>query len=132
MNKYLVVIALIVGAFLAGYFLMPTKVVTEKVEVVKYVKVNSHQVTVTRPDGTTTTTIDTTSDSTTHANSNTITEINVRDTTVIGFIGLGKENKSVGAMLQKDMLSSFGVVVGAQYEIKDKDLIGLVGLSLKW
>lgn len=132
MNKYLVVIALIVGAFLAGYFLMPTKVVTEKVEVVKYVKVNSHQVTVTKPDGTTTTTIDTTSDSTTHANSNTITETNIRDTTVIGLVGLGKERKYVGAMLQKNLLGSFGVVVGAQYETKDKDLIGLIGVSLKW
>ena len=132
MNKYLVVIALIVGAFLAGYFLMPTKVVTEKVEVVKYVKVNSHQVTVTKPDGTTTTTIDTTSDSTTHANSNTVTETNVRDTTVLGFAGIGRKHRTVGAMLQKDMLGSFGIVVGAQYETKDKDLIGLIGVSLKW
>jgi hypothetical protein len=97
---------------------MPTKVVTEKVEVVKYVKVNSHQVTVTKPDGTTTTTIDTTSDSTTHANANTVTEINKRDTTVIGLIGLGKEKKYVGAMLQKGSVRLFWC--SSRRSIRDK------------
>lgn len=132
MNKYLVVIGLIVAAFLAGYFLMPQKTIKEEVEVIKYVKVNTHSVTVTNPDGSSTTTTDSTSDTQENTNSNTITEINKRSQSVIAFAGIGNNKRLAGAMYQRDLSQAFGFVAGAMYDTREKTAFGLIGLNLKW
>ena len=108
---------------------MPSKTITEVKEVVKYVQVQQHSVTVTKPDGTSTTTVDTNLNSHTTANSNTVTDINKKTFRVMPFVAISQDNKGFGVFGQKDMWGGVGVGVGGMYSTS-RQLYGMVGISL--
>jgi len=78
MNKYLIVVILVAGAFFVGYMYKDSKVIT-KVEIkTEYVKVRAKTVIVTQVDGSSISTTDSISDSTSNTDSSTKTIINPR------------------------------------------------------
>ena len=78
MNKYLIVVILVAGAFFVGYMYKDSKVIT-KVEIkTEYVKVRAKTVIVTQVDGSSISTTDSISDSTSNTDSSTKAIINPR------------------------------------------------------
>ena len=130
----LLLIVLIVG-FSIGYIALPTKVITRTVTVKELVKTNvkTHQVTTTTPSGTVTV-IDTLSNQTSDTSmaSASKVEINKKEFTVMAYGGIGREERIVGFMAQKDIIGSIGVVFGAQYGVVKRDAVGIAGISLKF
>lgn len=126
MNKGIIyiVVAFIVGGFTA-YFLMPEKTIIKEVRVKEYIK--GKTVVVTKPDGSSVST--TTWNSQSQTNSTTTEKWNERKLTLMGYMGLGKDTKSYGVIVQKTMFGRFGLGVGAEY-INTKELRGVLGVTV--
>jgi len=126
MNKYAIVLLLVVGSFIAGYFYKDEKIIT-KVET-KYIKVQGKTVVVTKPDGSSVSTTDFVSNTT--ANTKEKTVINPKHLTVTGLYIPSKNSHSFGGILTYDFLDRVGLGGGAIRA--NNQTLGLIAVSFKF
>ena len=126
MNKYILVLALIVGSFIAGYFYKDEKIIT-KVET-KYIKVQGKTVVVTKPDGSSVSTTDFVSDTTSNTKEKTL--VNPKHLTVTGLYAPSGKSHNFGGILTYDFLGRVGLGGGAIRA--NNQTLGLIAVSFKF
>lgn len=121
---------LILGAFLAGYFLKDTKVITKVETRVEYIKVEGKTVVVTKPDGSSVSTTDFVSNTTANSVAHTKTEINARKTSVIGMFSPSSKGNGYGGIVTHNFFGSVGLGGGVIYS--PEGTRGLIVASLQF
>lgn len=130
MNKYAIVLLLVVGSFIAGYLYKDEKIITKVETKIEYVKVEGKTVVVTKPDGSSVSTTDFVSNTTANTQSKEKTVINPKHLTVTGLYIPSKNSHSFGGILTYDFLGRVGLGGGAIRA--NNQTLGLIAVSFKF
>jgi hypothetical protein len=130
MNKYILVLLLIVGAFVAGYFYKDEKIITKVETKIEYVKVEGKTVVVTKPDGSSISTTDFVSNTTANSTSKEKTIINPKHIILTGLYSPSSNSHNFGAILTYDFLGRVGL--GGGVVRANNANLGLLAISFKF
>ena len=117
LSKVIIIIVVMAGCFCAGYFIMPSKVVTvtKEKQVVKYLKADRIEY---KPDGSATA-FNVNSGSTTNESEYSKTEINAKKNLLMFSIPLTQRIDSFTIHYGRDIWGSAGIAIGTDYSWKE-------------